>query len=77
MEINETLVEADTLEQIQIIGQKNDADLQEYMMQASDLFKAHDFAKAKQILAKLKYYANIADKIKDYEMIYTEKPIKQ
>lgn len=68
MEVNEELVDAESMEQIREIGQNNTTVLNALIFETSEAFKKIDIPKAKELLTKIKYYANIDEKVKEYEM---------
>ena len=73
MEINEELADADTLEAIEDIGATNQKVLDELTNHLSEAFKSEDISKAKELLGRLKYYANIDEKVKDLQRLYAER----
>ena len=68
MEINEALADAESIEDIRQIGETNTKVLNEFILQTSSAFKEKNMGLAKELLCKLKYYANIDEKVKFYEM---------
>ncbi|KAJ8043369.1 Iron-sulfur cluster co-chaperone protein HscB, mitochondrial [Holothuria leucospilota] len=64
MEINEKLSELDDLTAVKQIGDKNEEKLHELMKDLAVEFENRNFEKAREILMRLKYYANVDDKVK-------------
>lgn len=77
MEVNEAIFEASDLNKVRQIDERNKVVLDDMIDQVSSLFEAGDFQKAKRTLAKLKYYANIDDKVKEIERRYMDHLIGQ
>lgn len=67
MEVNEELAEADDKETVQEIGQKNQRILDNLLQEADTAFSNEDINTARQVVAKIKYYNNIYEKVRDYE----------
>ena len=73
MDINEELAEADSIEAIEEIGLTNQKVLGELIAKLSEAFRSKDVSKAKDLLAELKYYANIHEKVKDLQRLYADR----
>ena len=73
MELNEDLVEADSLEKVQEIREANSINIDKHIKLTSEAFKKEDFEEAKRHLTKLKYYSNVEDKAKELELLYMDK----
>ncbi|XP_042866683.1 iron-sulfur cluster co-chaperone protein HscB-like [Penaeus japonicus] len=67
MEVNEELAEAEDKEMVQEIGQKNQRILDGLLKEADTAFSNEDISTARQVVAKIKYYNNIYEKVRDYE----------
>ncbi|KAL7640347.1 UNVERIFIED_CONTAM: hypothetical protein RMT77_008618 [Armadillidium vulgare] len=67
MEINEKLADADDKEVVKEISDKNNAIMEDLIRKAEKYFADEDIKEAKKIVAKLKYYNNIYEKVKEYE----------
>ena len=65
MTINEDLIEAETAEEINIVGDLNQARIDALVRRISDAFKIKDPVTAKELLLRLKYYASIQEKVKE------------
>ena len=65
MEVNEAILEADSPDVVAILGAQNQAKIDDLVRHISDAFKKSDHLAAKELLLRLKYYCNIAEKIKD------------
>ncbi len=65
LSVNEQLIEADSADDLSTIGSRNQAKIDELVLQISEAFKQTDSEKAKHLLLRLKYYANIAEKVKE------------
>ena len=73
METNEELAATDAdRETVRQIGEENRRTLNELMSEAADHFSDGDIPAAKETLARLKYYANIDDKVQDLESKFAE-----
>ena len=68
MEINENLIEADSLEAVRDIGKQNALVIKELTKQLAAAFKEQNFETARNILKKFRYYTNIDEKVNDFEM---------
>ena len=75
METNEALCNADNLEKVRRIDKKNKVFLNDLIGKVAASFDQGDIMTAKETLAKLNYYTNIDDKVKDIEREYMEYPI--
>ena len=69
MEINEDLIECETEECVKKVKEKNDVVLNDLITQFESALQSGEVLKAKQVMARLKYYANIDEKIKEKEEI--------
>ncbi|KAG0729905.1 Iron-sulfur cluster co-chaperone protein HscB, mitochondrial [Chionoecetes opilio] len=67
MEVNEELAEADDKETVQAIGQRNTEILDNLLSEADAAFSNNDINKARTVVAKIKYYNNIYEKVKSFE----------
>ncbi len=67
MEVNETLADCTDWAEIRDIDDKNKVILDELIREVAKHFDAADIRNAKKTLSKLKYYANIDDKVKEKE----------
>ncbi|XP_058888905.1 iron-sulfur cluster co-chaperone protein HscB-like isoform X2 [Acipenser ruthenus] len=65
MEINESLAATQTEEEASDIGHCIQDRLQELIRDVSESFSKGDLKKAKMLLAKMKYFVNIEDKVKE------------
>ncbi|KAI1301327.1 Iron-sulfur cluster co-chaperone protein HscB [Halotydeus destructor] len=66
MEINESLAASNlSKDRLKEIHVQNDAKLTESYKRVSEAFASQDFTVAKQSLAELKFYKNIAERVKD------------
>ena len=66
MEVNELLAEVDDIDALRKIGRENHQILTQLMSQVAEAFADGDIEKAKECLARLKYYINIDDKVQDF-----------
>ncbi len=64
MEINEALDETNSVETIDRIGSENKIILDGLVTHLSEAFKGKKITVAKETLARLKYYANIDEKVR-------------
>ncbi len=67
MELNEELVDADTAADVSGIAEAVREVLQRYYNEVEKEFAASNIADAKKIVAKMQYYHNVKDKIKEKE----------
>lgn len=67
MEVNEELAEATDKETVQAIGQRNTKILDSLLSEADAAFSSNDIDLARTIVAKIKYYNNIYEKVKSFE----------
>lgn len=67
MEVNEELEEAEDKEAVQEIGIKNQEMLDGLLQEADSAFENENMVEARNVVAKIKYYDNIYNKVKDYE----------
>jgi molecular chaperone HscB len=65
MTINEDLIEAETAEEMNAVGDRNQAKIDDLVNRISEAFKNDDANKAKELLLRLKYYSNIQEKVKE------------
>ena len=65
MSINESLLEAETIDEINAVGDRNQAKIDEMVNGISEAFKKGETDAAKDLLLQLKYYANIQEKVKE------------
>lgn len=65
MDINEKLASASSVKVVKSIGEENRIVLQDLIEQLSKTFKSKNILTAKEILARLKYFTNIDDKVKE------------
>lgn len=73
MEINEKLAEAESLEDVEKIGEENQKVLDSLTKELSFAFEKDDLDEAKNLLSQLKYYANIDEKVKELQQLYVDK----
>lgn len=67
MEVNEELEEAEDKEAVQEIGRKNQEMLDGLLQEADSAFENNNMIEARNVVAKIKYYDNIYNKVRDYE----------
>jgi len=67
MEVNEELEEAEDKEAVQEIGEKNQQILDGLLQEVDTAFENENVVEARHVVAKIKYYDNIYNKIKAYE----------
>lgn len=67
MEVNEELEEAEDKEAVQEIGSKNQEILDGLLQEADAAFGNENMVEARNVVAKIKYYNNIYEKVKAYE----------
>lgn len=72
MEINESIIEADSFEAIEVLEAENQKVLDCLNVEISKAFIVDDKMLAKQLLVKLKYFVNIEEKIKAFKIKYSE-----
>lgn len=65
MELNEEIVELESESLLMEIYEENQMILKELIKKVSDAFQADNFSEAKTVLARMKYYVNIDEKVKD------------
>ena len=65
LEVNEAILDADSPDTVAVIGAENQSKIDDLVRRISYAFRQNDHAAAKELLLRLKYYSNIADKIKD------------
>jgi len=65
LEVNEAISEADSPDDVAVIGAENRAKIDDLVRRISEAFKQNDHAAAKELLLHLKYYSNVDEKIKD------------
>ena len=65
METNEAIFVAHNVEEVREIDEKNKLIIDDLITQVAKCFDQGDVPKAKETLAKLNYYTNIDDKIKE------------
>ena len=70
MEINEALAEVSSLEDVEQIGEPNLKMIDKLERGIFDAFKRKEVEKAKKLLSRLKYYANIQHKVRDLQLRY-------
>lgn len=68
MEINEEVSEAESVTDIAGISQHNKGVLKDYVEKVSKAFGEGDVQKARELIARMKYYSTIQDKIKEREV---------
>ena len=71
MEINEKLEEAQSLEVVHRIKEKNDQTMSDIITEIATAFQNDAVEDAKGLLIKLNYYSNIDEKIKAIQQTYT------
>lgn len=69
---NEEIIEAETLDEIAALGDRNQIVLDDLVRRISQAFGANDTAHAKELLLRLKYFSNIDDKIKEAMRKYSD-----
>ncbi|XP_013415463.1 iron-sulfur cluster co-chaperone protein HscB, mitochondrial-like [Lingula anatina] len=67
MEINERILESDDAKEVEQIKQENKNNKDNLVKELSFAFRQNDFAQAKILLSRMKYFANIEDKVKEFE----------
>ncbi|KAK4299647.1 hypothetical protein Pmani_028106 [Petrolisthes manimaculis] len=67
MEVNEELAEAEDKETVQAIGQRNQEILKRLLRDADAAFSAGNTREARSVVAKIKYYNNVYEKVREYE----------
>lgn len=72
MDINESIIEADSFEVIEELQAENQKVLDCLNAEISQAFLKDDKTVATQLLVKLKYYVNIEEKIKAFKIKYSE-----
>ena len=65
LEVNEAILEADSPDVVAVIAAENQTKIDDLVSHISDAFKKSDLVAAKELLLRLKYYSNVAEKIKD------------
>lgn len=65
LEVNEAISEADSPDVVAVIGAENQAKIDSLVRRISDAFQRSDHGTAKELLLFLKYYSNVAEKVKD------------
>ncbi|XP_033118531.1 iron-sulfur cluster co-chaperone protein HscB-like [Anneissia japonica] len=65
MELNEKLSETSDLETVKKIGENNVQKMNKLLKELAELFKHDRLKEARDVLAKLKYFTNIDDKVKE------------
>ena len=68
MELNELLDEITTKEQLIELENKLDLVMEPFEKQLEAAFEALDFKKAVKVVAKMKYYQNIDERLKDLKL---------
>lgn len=71
MELNEELEEAQSLEEVHMIKEKNCQTISDITTEIAKAFQNDAIEDAKGLLIKLNYYSNIDDKIKAIQQTYT------
>ena len=77
METNEAVFVAHSLDDVREIDDKNKLIIDDLIIKVSNCFDQGDILKAKETLAKLNYYTNIDDKIKELERKNMDYPISR
>lgn len=72
LEINESILEADSSEEMERLQAENQKVLDCLNVEISKAFQVDDKMLAKKLLVKLKYYVNIEEKIKAFQIKYSE-----
>ena len=67
METNEEVAEAETPADLAGISKHNKSVLNDYVGEVSLAFRERDISKARELIARMKYYSNIQDKIIEKE----------
>ena len=65
LEVNEAILEADSPDDVAVIGAENQAKIDVLVHHISKAFKQNDHGTARDLLLRLKYYSNVAEKIND------------
>jgi len=65
LEVNEAILDADSPDVVAVIGTENQSKIDDLVHDISDAFKQNDRVTAKELLLRLKYYLNIAEKVRD------------
>ena len=63
LEVNEAISDADSPDVVAVIGAENQAKVDDLVLRISEAFKQNDHAVAKDLLLRLKYFLNVAEKI--------------
>ncbi|XP_071789921.1 iron-sulfur cluster co-chaperone protein HscB-like [Asterias amurensis] len=66
METNEELADSKDEETVRRIGKENDVMLESLLKDLSEAFSKKEYSTAREILMRLKYFANIDDKVKEH-----------
>ena len=72
LEINESILEADSSEELERLQAENQEVLDCLNVEISKAFRVEDKTLARKLLVKLKYYVNIEEKIKAFQIKYSE-----
>ncbi|XP_066510624.1 iron-sulfur cluster co-chaperone protein HscB-like [Hoplias malabaricus] len=65
MDVNEKLAESQSTEEVNAIGQAVQETLKDLTEQMNTLLNKEDLQSAKEILARMKYFTNVEEKVKD------------
>ncbi|XP_070572166.1 iron-sulfur cluster co-chaperone protein HscB-like [Ptychodera flava] len=68
MELNEEIAETHSSKELSRLHEENTGRLEKLLVELSRAFSKDDYAKAKVILTRMRYYVNIEDKIKEMLM---------
>jgi len=63
LEVNEAISDADSPDVVAVIGAENQTKIDNLVHRISEAFRQSDHAVAKDLLLRLKYYSNVAEKI--------------
>ena len=63
LEVNEAISDADSPDVVAVIAVENQAKIDDLVCRISQAFKQKDHATARDLLLRLKYYSNVAEKI--------------
>lgn len=65
LEVNEAISEADSPDDVAVVGAENQRKMDDLVSRISAAFKQSDHAEARELLLRLKYYSNVAEKVKN------------
>ena len=65
LEVNEAILEANSPDDVAVIGVENQTKIDDLVRSISNAFKQNDHVSAKELLLRLKYYLNVDEKVKE------------